>query len=379
MSDVRSALVIGSGIGGLTAAVAMSQAGVSVDLVEKQPKLTVLGIGIIQPNNMLRALDRIGLARRCCELGVPFPGWRIFDAHGSHVMDAPNGTDAAPALPPNNGITRPNLHRVLSEAAYEHGTSITFACEADKIEDRGDKVDVTFSDGRQKSYDLVVASDGLYSKTREMLFPDAPKPAYSGLSVWRYNMPRPSDVVWGELHVGPTSKIGIVPIRSDLIYLYVVSAEPGNPRMPEDRLAELMRGRTGGFTGRIRGLVDNVVENEQVVYKPIEGLIVPAPWYKGRTLLIGDAVHATSPHLAQGAAMAIEDAVLLGDLLKGDDPIEAVLAQLMRRRFDRGKYVVETSETIAGWELEAWAGKPNPEARSGELLYEASRVLLEEY
>jgi hypothetical protein len=74
-----------------------------------------------------------------------------------------------------------------------------------------------------------------------------------------------------------------------------------------------------------------------------------------------------------------EDAVLLGDLLKKDEPIEDILEELMTGRFARGKYVVETSETTAGWELEAWAGRPNPHARSGELFHEATRALLEEY
>jgi 2-polyprenyl-6-methoxyphenol hydroxylase-like FAD-dependent oxidoreductase len=240
-------------------------------------------------------------------------------------------------------------------------------------------VDLRFSDGRQTRYDLVVASDGLYSKTRETLFPDAPKPSYTGLAVWRYNMPRPERVVWGELHVGPASKIGLVPLRPDLMYMYVVSAEAGNPRMPEEHLAELMRERTAGFSGWITDLVKLVVKNEEVVYKPIESLMLPAPWYKGRTLLIGDAAHATAPHLSQGAAMAIEDAVLLGSLLKENKPVEEILEHLMTRRFNRGKYVVQTSETIAAWELAAWAGTPDPKARSGELLYEASLALLEDY
>ena len=118
MSAIRNALVIGGGIGGLTAGVALRQAGIAVDLVEVQPEFSVYGVGIIQPNNTLRALDRIGLARRCVELGAAFPGWRIHDANGNFLMDAPNETRAAPGFPPNNGITRPDLQVVLSEAAY---------------------------------------------------------------------------------------------------------------------------------------------------------------------------------------------------------------------------------------------------------------------
>ncbi len=107
MPAVGKALIVGGGIGGLTAATALGQKGIAVDLVELQPALSVYGVGIIQPNNMLRALAKIGLADICVANGAAFPGWRIFDQHGHHLMDAPGGSDADPRYPPTNGITRP--------------------------------------------------------------------------------------------------------------------------------------------------------------------------------------------------------------------------------------------------------------------------------
>jgi 2-polyprenyl-6-methoxyphenol hydroxylase-like FAD-dependent oxidoreductase len=111
----------------------------------------------------------------------------------------------------------------------------------------------------------------------------------------------------------------------------------------------------------------------------MESVLVPPPWYRGRQLIIGDAAHATTPHLAQGASMAIEDAVLLGDLLAKHDSLFPALAEFMNRRFQRAKYVVETSDQIATWELEHWNGVINPKARPGELLHEATQALLEDY
>src|SRR5687768_16164632 len=99
MALINKALVVGGGIGGLTAAVALRQKGIAADLIEMNPELSVYGVGIIQPNNVLRALDQIGLAKPCIELGSPFPGWRIFDSAGNWVMDAPNATTAAPNFP----------------------------------------------------------------------------------------------------------------------------------------------------------------------------------------------------------------------------------------------------------------------------------------
>ena len=122
-----------------------------------------------------------------------------------------------------------------------------------------------------------------------------------------------------------------------------------------------------------------IVHSDRVVYKPMEMLRVPAPWHRGRTILIGDAAHTTTPHLAQGAAMAVEDAVLLAELLGGGIDVQAVFAEFMRRRFDRACYVVDSSNKLATWELQEWRGTPAPDADPGGLLHRASQALLEEY
>lgn len=379
MTAINKVLVIGGGIGGLSAGIALRQAGIAVDLVEIQPEFSVYGVGIIQPNNVLRALDAIGVAKHCCALGAPFPGWRIHDHAGNHLMDAPNDTKAAPDFPPNNGITRPDLQKALSEAAYANDVSIRLGVTASALNDKGDHVEVAFTDGTSGRYDLVVASDGLNSKTRETVFPGATSPTFTGQGVWRYNFPRPGRVKWGEIHVGPKSKVGLTPMREDLMYMFIVSAEPGNPWMEHDHLAEQMRARLEGFTGFIAELGEQIVDNDGVVYKPMEVSLLNDPWYKNRILLIGDAAHASTPHLAQGAAMAIEDAVLLGKLMRQDRPVEALLQEFMSRRFNRAKFVLDSSVQIGIWEMESWDGIENPDARPGETLHEANLALLEDY
>lgn len=379
MALVQKVLVIGGGIGGLTAGVALRRVGIAVDLIEINPAFSVYGVGIIQPNNTLRALDKIGLARRCVELGAPFPGWRLHDAHGNFIMAAENATSAAPDYPPNNGITRPDLHRVLTDAAQAAGVRISLGLKAEAVDDRGDIVEVRFSDGTRERYDLVIGSDGLYSETRRRLFGEIVVPEFTGQAVWRYNFPRPADLVWGEIHHGPTSKVGLVPIRPDLMYMFLVTAEEGNPWMPADRLADFMRDRLTGFGPWISSLTEQITDSAAVVYKPMENLILPAPWHKGRILVIGDAAHATTPHLAQGAAMAIEDAVLVAELLDKHATLDSALGEFMHRRFERARFVVTASDQIAQWEMESWKGIDNPEARPGELLHEATMALQEDY
>lgn len=379
MPIVQKVLVIGGGIGGLTAGVALRQAGIEVDLVEINPSFSVYGVGIIQPNNTLRALDRIGLARRCVAVGTPFNGWRIHDADGNVLMDAPNETRAAPDYPPNNGITRPGLHRILTEAASDHDVQVRLGVSVDGFEDLGEEIDVRFSDGTTGRYDLVIGCDGLYSRTRSQLFGDLVTPTFTGQAVWRYNVPRPPGLEWGEIHAGPHSKVGLVPMGPEQMYLFLVTAEPGNPWMDPDQLANVMRERMAGFTGRIAALREQITDPSGVVYKPMEHLLLPEPWHRGRVVIIGDAAHATTPHLAQGAAMAIEDAVLLGQMLGGQGDIADVLDAFTRRRFDRARYVIESSNQIAAWELEAWEGIRNPDARPGEVLHAATVALLDDF
>ncbi|WP_449472672.1 FAD-dependent oxidoreductase [Sphingobium chungangianum] len=379
MSAVSKVLVVGGGIGGLCAAVALRQQGIEVDLIEKNPAWTVYGVGIIQPNNTLRALDRIGLAQACAEQGAGYPGWRICDASGALLFEAPATSDAAPAYPPINGITRPRLHQILVDAATAHGARIRLGTTAETLDDQGERVEVAFSDGERAHYDFVIGCDGLYSDIRNRLFGDALRPQFTGQGVWRYNLPRPADAEWGALFFGPDSKAGIVPMSADAMYLLLVTHEPGNPMMAQDGLAEAMRTRMQGYSGIVADYRDQIVDDAGVVYRPMENLMLPAPWHRGRTVVIGDAAHATTPHLAQGAAMAIEDAVLLGELLGQDRALDDLLGEFMERRFARAKYVVDASSQIAAWELEEWNGAHNPDARPGELLHEATIAMMQPY
>ena len=379
MSRVAKVLVVGGGVGGLTAATALHKQGIAVDLVEINKDHSVYGVGIIQPNNVLRALDSIGLADDCVARGGAFAGWRICDRHGAVLFEAPGPRNASPRHPPINGITRPILQEILLGAAQAAGTQIRLGVAVERITDHGDAVEVAFTDGTGGTYDLVIGCDGLYSDMRRRLFGDTPAPQFSGQGVWRYNFERPAQLDWGAVYYGEKTKVGLVPMSPTTMYMFVVTHEPDNPHMPKERLAELMQGRLEEYTGLVAELRAKIVDSSAVVYKPMEDLLLPSPWMKGRVIVIGDAAHATTPHLAQGAAMAIEDAVLLGELLAREDDLAPLLTEFMARRFDRAKYVIRSSQQIAAWEMEQWSGVQNPDARPGQLLSEATAALMGPY
>ena len=163
------------------------------------------------------------------------------------------------------------------------------------------------------------------------------------------------------------------------MYIFIVTHEPDNPFMQVEGLAARMRERLAEYRGLVAELSEQVVDDRCVVYKALDHLLLPAPWYKGRAVLIGDAAHATVPHLAQGAAMAIEDAVLLGELLARDSAVENLMQEFMARRFERGRLVVETSAQLVAWEIATWQGPENFNQQAGIASAHAQHELMKSY
>jgi 2-polyprenyl-6-methoxyphenol hydroxylase-like FAD-dependent oxidoreductase len=179
--------------------------------------------------------------------------------------------------------------------------------------------------------------------------------------VWRYNLPRPADLDAMHVYNGPTGA-GLVPISRETMYLYATTPEPGNPRHPLDGLAALMRERLSGCAPAIRELAERITDDDGVVYRPLETLLVEGPWHKGRVVLLGDAVHATTPHLGQGGGLAIEDGLVLAEELGRHDAIERALSAYRERRFERCASIVRSSLAICRGQL--GEGPPVDNARA---------------
>lgn len=344
-----SVLVIGGGIGGLTSAIALRQRGFGVTVIEKDPNWSVYGVGIIQQGNVLRAVDALGVLDRYVDAGVGFDAVEVFVPDGTKVARVPSHR-LLKDYPANLGVSRRAMQKVLGEAAKEAGAEIRLGVTADAIEDDGDTVKLRFSDGSEGAFDLVVGADGVYSQTRSMVLPDAEAPQFTGQAVWRYNLPRPADLDALQVYNGRIGA-GLVPISADTMYMYLTTAEPGNPRYAHDQLAADMRAKTASCAPAIRELAKQITDNDEVVYRPLEALLVEGPWHKGRSVLLGDAVHATTPHLGQGAGLAIEDSLVLAEELARHDDMDAALTAYRDRRFERCAYIVRSSLAICMGQL----------------------------
>lgn len=355
MDAVRKVLVVGGGIGGLSTTVALRRSRIAaVDVVEINPRWDVYGVGIIQPGNAIRAMAQLGLAEQCVAQGHAMEGSRSHDRDGKIVADIDFERPAGVAFPSMNGIARPKLHQILADAALASGANVRTGVTFTRLEQDADHVAVQFDDGSEHEYDLVIGADGINSAVRAEVFGADLVPRFFGQIVWRYNLPRYPDLTRLWMFDGTRGRAGLVPLAPDLMYILLIEAadDPDTASLPADRLAELFREHLADFGGPIAEVRDQITDSSQVVVRPVETILVPPPWYRGRVVLVGDAAHATTPHLGQGAAQAIEDGIVLAEELADGPPLAAALERFVARRFERCKIVIEGSARIGRLEME---------------------------
>lgn len=343
-------LIVGGGIAGLTLAIGLGRRGVIADIVEIQPRWNVLGVGISLTGPTLRALRSIGLIDACVQAAFGFARIVICDRNGAALdaMDVPkmNGPD----YPAMVAIGRRALHDALLETAGKTGASVRLGVTVESLTQSPDGVEIAFSDGTRGRYDLVVGADGFHSKLRAALFPDAPKAMFTGLAVWRASMPRPPEIDCMHMFYGPRNKAGLNPVSATEMFLFLVQSITDTRRPAPEEQLHILRDELADYGGIVAQVREGIVDPRRIDYRPMDALLLPPPWHRGRVVLIGDAVHTTTPHLATGAGIAIEDAVVLAEMLTGGGAVPDVLALFAERRFPRARLVVETSITLGEWE-----------------------------
>ncbi|MCA0871515.1 FAD-dependent monooxygenase [Seohaeicola saemankumensis] len=350
-----SILIVGGGIGGLTAAIALRRKGYPVEIIEKDADWTVYGVGIIQQFNVLRAMASLDLIDAYLDKAFGFDRTALFAPDGSQIAAFDTPRLAGPDYPSNAGIKRTDLQRVLADRAQELGAMVRLGLTVDQMADDGTCVDVAFSDGSTGRYDIVIGADGVYSQTRAQILPDAPAPRYTGQWVWRYNMTKPSDLDGIHVYYGRCNA-GLVPLSEDLMYIFLLSQEEPGMKLAVEGSAAAMRARAAGAAPRIAELTGQITDDAGVVGRPLEVIFLEGDWHKGRVVLLGDAVHGATPHLAQGAGMAIEDAIVLAEELETADTADAAFTAYRARRFKRAEFIATNSVRLG----DAQMGKIEP-------------------
>lgn len=373
MTTIRNVLIVGGGIAGMSLAIRLRQQGIQVEIVERKTDWTVLGVGIILQGPALRALQKVGVLDRCLQEGFGSNELQIGGAEGHVFARFPQPQLAGPEYPATVGILRPILHSILAEASRKADVSIRLGLSVASFTQDANAVEVEFTDGTRGRYELVVGADGIYSHMRELIFGNSIKPKYVGQIVWRANLKRPPEVTGVSMWYGPHNKAGFSPFSQQGMYLFLTQNVPTPTRPEQEQLPALLREQLSDYQGLVGEAREQITDPEQVNHRPIESVLLPSPWYQGRVLLIGDAAHATTPHLASGAAIAIEDAVVLSDLLASDAPVAQVLEDFMSRRYERCCMVVENSLQLVAWEKETLA----PDERFNQLMGKTTMTLAE--
>ncbi len=351
---VQRVLVVGGGISGTSLAIELSRRGIEAEIVENEPIWGAKGTGITLMAPALRALKTLGVLDQCIQAGFGVSEMRIFTAAGDLLEAVPLQGLLGPDYPAMGGMMRPQLHRLLSETAVREGATVRVGTTVTALTQQDSSVEVHFTDGTHQQYDLVVGADGWRSSVRALLLgAEAVEPQFLGQAVWRALVERPSAVTGLFMFYGERHKTGFTPLTSDRMYVFLVEPAADRTRPEPARRPEMMRELLGDFGGLVVDVRASIRDPEQVDVRPLDAMILPPPWYRGRVVLIGDAAHATTPQLAMGAAIAMEDAIVLAELLADGDDLGEALEQFMARRFERCRLVVENSVQLAEWEKNA--------------------------
>ena len=354
----------------MSAAISLRQVGVAVDVIDIDPEWRVYGAGITITGPTLRAFRQLGILDAIGREGYFFEQIQFYSQDGvlSHVMETPV---LEAGVPPGGGIMRPVLHRIMSERTIAEGATVRLGVTLDDFSQHDSGVDVRFSDGGTARYDLIVGADGSHSALRTRLFPDAPKLAFTGQGCWRLLAHRAPEITCAQIYFGPSNvKVGVSPCGPDQVYMFATLAMPGNPFIAEADLVGRMREIIAPFGGYIRQIHDEMGPESLINYRPLFATLVRPPWNVGRVGLIGDAVHATTPHLASGAGISVEDGLVLAQEMMAADTVENGWKAFTARRFERARLVVENSLEISRIEQEAG---PEPEVK--RLMRESSFAL----
>lgn len=348
---VTKALVIGGGYSGMTAAISLRRAGVAVTLIEIDPGWRTYGAGISLNGATFRLFAGLGIMEAFLEVGATCEGVHMRGPDDRIVLELPT-PPMGPGIPGSGGVMRPVLARILADQVRAAGIEVKLGVGWSSLDPETGAV--TFSDGSAGQFDLIVGADGFASGLRQAFYPEAPAPRYVGQAVWRAVIDRPPELPTVTMWMGPRLKAGVNAVSDTQSYVFLTEDKPVNERVREEEFVPRLKALLNRFPSPLlQRIAGQLGAGSAINYRPLENMMLPKPWARGRLVLIGDAVHATTPHMAAGALLGMEDGVVLAEEVAAK-PLPEALDAFTARRFERCRLVVENSGRLA--EIEVTGG-----------------------
>jgi 2-polyprenyl-6-methoxyphenol hydroxylase-like FAD-dependent oxidoreductase len=326
-------LIVGAGLAGLALARALGQARFAPEVIERNHDWDAAGTGMYLPANGVRALRALGLEGAVAARAAHIPRQRLLDHRGRLLADIDlhqlwGDLGACLALP------RTELHQVLRE-----GVPVGLGRTVRSLEHLDGPVAVTFDDGGSGEFDLVVGADGLRSSIRRLAVDPRP-PVPVGQHSWRFLAACPPQVTTWTVLLGNRASFLTVPVGGGLVYGYadVTTHTAGGVEWEDGDPVGQLRERFAGFAAPVPGLLDQLDDPALVHTGPIEQ-VAEQGWGRGAVVLVGDAAHGMSPNMAQGAALAFEDALVLAACLRDAGTVSDAVTSFVARRSRRTGWV----------------------------------------
>lgn len=351
---VKRILIAGGGIGGLTLAMALRQVEFEAVVFEQAPALQRVGAGLTLWNNAIFALSQIGIARSICEAGSALEWAEIRTARGWLLTRSHPAGYAKKMGVPALGIHRSSLQAALLAGLPAETLCLDKRLASFEVDSKG--VTAHFTDGSQERGDLLIGADGIHSAVRRGLFPEV-KLRYAGYTAWRgvaqgaFDLPPHTAIeAWGR-----GRRFGMLWVNPHEIYWFAVqNARAGQTLHPKETKAFLQH-EFARWLPPVRDLLRQTQATE-ILHNDIYDFLPLPGWHRGPVALLGDAAHATTPNMGQGAGQAIESAVTLaGCLALHPDDYELAFQQYEQQRHQRTAWITHQS-----WQIGQVAQLANP-------------------
>jgi 2-polyprenyl-6-methoxyphenol hydroxylase-like FAD-dependent oxidoreductase len=345
MTDKKFAIV-GGGIGGLTLAIALQKKGFQVTVYENASEIKPLGAGLALAANAVKALAEIGISDEVLKAGKVLKYLRIKDTRGK-ILSETNSEAISRKFGIVNNFTihRADLHRVLISLLNPGTLKLGKGCLDFTTDSSG--VTLQFDDGTTAHADCLIACDGIHSAIRKKLIPTS-YPRYAGYTCWRAVVdPAPSNVDMAETSEtwGPGCRFGIVPLSDNRLYWFAcINAKEKDPAMRAMRVPDLQQ-HFKNFYAPVGDILAQT-QDHKLIWSDIADIKPIHQFAFGKVVLLGDAAHATTPNMGQGACMAIEDAAILANCIENYSTPEETFIQYEKKRIERTTTIVNNSWKI---------------------------------